>query len=314
MNEFKLIEYLTRNIKKSDNNIIESIGDDTAVIEFNKREYLLFTIDSLIENIHFSLKWNLTKCQLFYYLGWKSVAINVSDILAMGGKPFAFVVSLSIPEYISQRYLKCVYNGINDCSKFYNIVCVGGNITANKTDFMIDIAMLGKVLKNRLLLRKNAKTGDFIYVQKYLGESSAGLKLLMKGKIGKEFIQAHLMPRPQIEWDIILKKYKINSAIDISDGFIGDLSHILEASGKGAEIFVENLPVSEKLKNKYPENWQDMVLYGGEEYKIIFTSPDDIEIASVSKVGKVISRKGIFIIKDNKKYRIKNISGFIHFK
>ena len=109
MDEFQLIKYLTRGLKKNKDKIIKSIGDDTAVVQYKKDKYILLTTDSLVENVHFRLDYKINKQKLWYFLGWKAIAVNVSDILAMGGEPSQALISLHIPLKIKNKYLKVLY-------------------------------------------------------------------------------------------------------------------------------------------------------------------------------------------------------------
>jgi len=315
MNEFRLIKYLTENVQKRGKNIVEGIGDDAAVLEYNKNEFLLLTIDSIVEGVHFDTEWRLSRKNLFTSIGWKSVAVNVSDIFAMGGKPSVLLVSLSVPQHIKSALLKFLYKGIDECAKFYGISVVGGNVTSNRYSLVIDIAALGIVKKERLLLRRKASAKDYIYVQGNIGNSAAGLYLLNKGKKIAKYIGANIRPVPTALSDTLFKRYRINAAIDISDGLVGDLYHILENSNKSAEIYLEWLPVDNEVKKLFPEKWKEFAMYGGEEYKIIFTSPDEIDMINITKIGKIVNgRKKIYLISGGKKKRIRNHSGFVHFK
>ncbi|MBN1897534.1 MAG: thiamine-phosphate kinase [Spirochaetes bacterium] len=312
MNEFKLIHFLTRHLKKSKKEVICSIGDDTSVLQFNQKEYHLLTVDTLVENIHFSLQWKISKKKLFYMLGWKAMAVNVSDILAMGGESLAGLVSLSIPPYIKLTCLDHLYQGIGDFCKKYHINIVGGNITSNRHCLFIDIMLLGRTDKKRLFLRKNARVNDFIYTQKDLGESAAGMICIRKNIKDVELIHSHLMPSPFINWKK-LEKYRIHAAIDISDGLLGDLSHILEQSGKGADIDINRVPLSKKVKALFPARGLSMALNGGEEYKILFTSPDEIKDKNLVTIGRITKKKGLRFFRGNKQITFKN-KGFLHFK
>ncbi len=300
MDEFNLIKILTSKIKYKNKDIIVGVGDDSAVINFNKKEYLLYTTDSLVEDVHFKLSWNIEKTKLYYFLGWKAIAVNISDIFAMRGIPLYALVSLYIPKNFSENELKLIYKGVYAALKFYNAELIGGNVSGNRDKLIIGVTLTGKVNKKKLLLRSTAETGDYIYVEKGVGDSAEGLKLLMK----KEFrlnkkILAHLKPTPTINWAEFNNK-KINSAIDISDGFLADLNHILQQSKKGAELFFEK-----DIFTKY-------FLYGGEDYKIIFASPDIINNRKILCVGKIINTKKIYFIKNKKKHELKNIQGFKH--
>lgn len=314
MNEFQLIHYLTKQLNKKNKNIIKNIGDDAAVVSIKRDKCLLLTSDSLVENIHFK-NYKISKKRFWYTLGWKSLAVNISDIYAMGGDPAFALVSLHVPETIHHKSLKIFYSGLNDCSCKYNVRIVGGNISKSNNDFIITVSLTGEVDKKHLLLRENAKAGDYIYVQKGVGLSCAGLFLLKQGyrKINNMLL-SHLMPCPLINWKNIQKKYKINSAIDISDGLIGDLNHILTSSKKGADIFIENFSVEEELRRNFPDKFLEFILYGGEDYKILFTSPDKIKEKNIILIGRIIKKRGLTLVYKDKKIKLKNPKGFVHFR
>ena len=314
MNEFQLVNYLTGSLKKDKKNIIESIGDDTAVVRYEKDKYILLTTDSLVENIHFRLDYKISKKALWYSIGWKAIAVNVSDILAMGGQPSDALISLHIPLRIKNKSLKTLYSGLNDCADKYGIRIVGGNISKSNHDFIISVTLTGTVDKKNLLLREAAKNRDYIYTQKGIGKSKAGLELLLNGnKKLDDLILSHLQPEPVIDWEKLHNKFRINAAVDISDGLLQDISHILKNSSKGAELYLEHLPVDDSLRNLFPKHYLEYVLYGGEDYKIIFTSPDKIDEKEIYLIGRINQKKGLCLIHKEKKIKIKNPKGFIHF-
>ncbi len=314
MNEFQLINYLTRGFKKDNNNVIKSIGDDTAVVQYNKDKYILLTTDSLVENIHFKLDYKINNKKLWYFLGWKAIAVNVSDIFAMGGKPSDALVSLNIPKNIKNKLLKILYSGLKNCADKYKVRIVGGNVTKSNYDFIISVTLTGIVDKDKLLLRETARNGDYIYTQNGIGNAKAGLELLLNGSRKLDtLILSHLKPEPRINWGELQDKYKINSAIDISDGLLQDVMHILESSNKGAEIYTKDLSADDSLKNLFPENYLEYMLYGGEDYKIVFTSSDRINEKGIYSIGRINKKKGMYLFYKDKKEKVKNLKGYIHF-
>jgi len=315
MNEFQLIKDLTKNFKKYQNkNIIKGIGDDTAVFQHsNKNKYLLYTTDSLVENIHFKINYPLNKKKLFSALGWKLLAINVSDIFSMQGRPLYALISLFIPKNFVINQLHYIYYGLKKCANYYSVEIVGGNISKTNKNLILSLSLIGEVEKTKMSLREGAKNEDYIYIEKNIGCSKAGLELLKKGKIKDKFlIFSHLRPTPEYIWDK-LRNFKITSSIDISDGLIGDLNHILESSKKGAEIFISAIPVNKKLQTLFPDKYLDFILYGGEDYKMLFTSPDEIKVKNIYKIGKIIDTQNIFLVRKNKKIIIQKKIAYSHF-
>ncbi len=316
MNEFQLINFLSKGLKKEKNTIIKSIGDDTAVVKYRKdaNAYILLTTDSLVENIHFQLDYHINKEKLWYFSGWKLLAINISDIFAMGGEPSEALVSLHIPAKVKNRSLKLFYSGLDDCANNYNIRIVGGNISGSGHDLIITLFLTGTVDKKNLLLREGAKTGDYIYVQKGIGNAKAGLELLKAGYTKlNSLVLSHLKPVPSNCFKNLQKKYRINSAIDISDGLLGDLGHILQNSKKGADIYINNIQAGKSIINLFPDNYLEYILYGGEDYKMIFTSPDKIKNNDSYPIGRINKKKGLFLVHKDKKIKLKNPQGYVHF-
>ncbi|MBU1078378.1 MAG: thiamine-phosphate kinase [Spirochaetes bacterium] len=316
MNEFQLISYLTEGLKKDRKNLIKGIGDDAAVLHCDDDKEVLWTTDSLVENIHFRLDYKISREKLWYYLGWKALAINVSDIYSMGGEPKAALVSLHIPRRILPRWLKIFYKGLNDCSRKYNVIIVGGNISSSLSDCVISVSMIGLVRKGDLLLRENAKAGDHIYVQKGLGRARAGLERLQNGcKKIDELVLSHLRPTPSFSWKPVRKRYRINAVIDISDGFLNDLDHILKSSNKGALINISDLPGDADLERFFPKERLEFQLHGGEDYGVILTSPDLIKDKNLYPVGRITHKRGLLLDFKDKKVRISNkdLRGYNHF-
>lgn len=315
MNEFDIIRILTKNLKNPDPRLLLGAGDDCAVIRYSRKEHLLWTTDSLVENIHFRLDWPMNPHRLFTLLGWKALAVNVSDIVAMAGRPSAALVSLSWPGRIAPASLKMFYRGLKACAGKYGIALAGGNIARSRKEFAAHVSMIGYVKRSRLLLRSTARPGDHIYIQGFCGLASAGLWLLNRGRRDAAAgpVLAHLMPAPGLDWRRLMRKHRIRAAIDTSDGLIGDLGHIMKASRLGAEIFTDRLPVAPVLKKLFPENFMDRVLYGGEDYRILFTSQDIIREKGIARIGQMVPGSSLWLISRGKRIAVKKIRGFTHF-
>jgi len=220
------------------------IGDDAAVLPFTKDKYQLLTTDMLVEDVHFTAK---TEPKL---IGRKAMNCNISDIVAMGGFPKYAVVSLGAPAKTSLKRIEDIYRGISQSAKTFGIGVVGGD-TVKSAKLMINIALTGDVLKKNLILRSTAKIGDTIFVTGALGGSF---------KSGR-----HLTFTPRVkESQFLVKHYKPTAMIDISDGLIADLGHILDTSRKGAVIDEEKIP-----RHKGADLHQ--ALFDGEDFELIFT-------------------------------------------
>ena len=311
--EFGLIDRISRNIRLYSKDVAVGIGDDAAVLRYNKNNYMLFTTDMLVEKDHFSLKYS-TPLQI----GMKAIEQNVSDLAAMGGIPKYAVVSLALPNEISVEFIDGLYKGINKKSKKYKIDIVGGNITHSK-EIVINVALIGLVEKKYLTLRSGAKIGDLIFCSGDAGKSTAGLELLRHNKNGKS-IKKHLEPECRLELARKLVKVGINSMIDVSDGVASEVRHICDESKVGAVIYADKIPISKNTINdakKVGKDAVDFALYGGEDFELVFTANktklNELKKYDVKAIGEVVDRKnGIKLIRNNKKTNIE--SGFDHFK
>lgn len=310
--EFGLIERIKSKIKSYSRDVIKGIGDDSAVLKYDKKNYMLFTTDSLVENVHFSLKYFSAE-----QIGMKAIEQNVSDIAAMGGIPKYALVSFSFPHNTDVNFIDELCNGINKKSKKYKISVVGGNITHSK-EVMINISMIGFVEKKHLTLRDKAKIGDLIFCSGDVGQSAAGLGLLKNNKKGKS-IKKHLEPECRLDLSRKLVKIKINSMIDVSDGVASEVKHVCDESKVGAIIYAGKIPISKdtvtdaKIIKKNP---LDLALYGGEDFELIFTAGRNklkqLEKFDVKVIGEIVDkRNGIKLIKDNKELKLKK--GYDHF-
>ncbi len=292
VNEFELISV----IKSKFNAPL--IGDDAAVIGS-----LLISKDLLIENIHFKIDNN------FFDIGAKSLISNISDIIAMGGKATHFFLGLGIPPKYSFEEIDNLLDGINFISQKYGVTLAGGD-TSKSQNLSISITIIGDLMGNQPIYRSNANVDDDIWVTGNLGDSHIGLQIILENikipnlTLKEYFIKKHFSKELHPEFIFELNKNKlINSMIDISDGFIQDIGHILSQSSKFSEITIAQIPISEnylQIKSLLNDDFYKIPLYSGEEYELIFTSSyhnrDSIlEIGNkhnvkLSNVGKVVNR------------------------
>ncbi len=244
------------------------IGDDCAYL---KDLGIVVTQDSLVEDIHFS-----TKFISAFDLGFKAVMVNVSDVVASGAVPKYLTVSLSLPSNVKEDFVEEFYNG---CKKACGneVQIVGGDITGSEKIY-ISICAIGKTLGRNISSRKNAKIGQKVIVSGIHGSSSAGLKLLLEGKNSPEkFIKSHINPVAQVEFGknistIVKESYAM---MDTSDGLMDGLSTIANESGVLLDIDFDKIPYDKDIEQF--ENWQDLVLFGGEDYQILATVPQNFQ-------------------------------------
>jgi len=311
--EFGLIERIKNKVKLYSNDVIAGIGDDAAVLKYDKNKYLVFTTDMMAENSHFSLKYSTPE-----QIGMKAIEQNVSDIAAMGGLPRFATISLALPADIDVEFVDELFNGINKKSKKYKINIVGGDITHSK-NVIVDVALIGFVEKRFLTLRSEAKTNDLIFCSGDVGKSAVGLELL-KNNINGKTTKKHLEPKSRLDLARKLIKVGINSMIDVSDGVASEVKHICKESKVGAIIYANKIPISKNTMNdskKLNKDTLDFALYGGEDFELIFTANENklkkLRKYDVKVIGQIVDKRyGIKLIRNNKKYNLQN--GFDHFK
>ncbi len=313
--EFELLRRIEKNSKIYSKDVLQGIGDDTAVLKYSSDKYFLITTDMLVENDHFSLKYFSAE-----QIGKKSIEVNVSDIASMGGIPRHALVSLALPKNISLEFLDNLYKGINSAARKYKISIIGGDTThSNKTT--ISITMTGIVEKKRLCLRSHAKVNDLICVTGYLGGSTAGLNLLLKNKKGKSTM-SHLEPRSRLDVSQKIAKYA-NAMEDVSDGLGQEIRNICKRSNTGAEIHKKDIPIKKEVfddAKKVDKDAYDFALYGGEDFEIVFTITKKnykklkkILKDKITIIGMIMPKnKGIYILDNNKHLKVKQ--GYNHFK
>ena len=282
LGETGLIQRIADTYHSSHSSVIAGIGDDAAALKLSNHNLLLTTSDILLEDVHFNLSFTDS-----YHLGKKALAVNLSDIAAMGGTPRFFVVSLALPAHMSVSFIDDFYRGMMELASEFSTILVGGDTNASPQKVMISLTVLGEVHPDHLLTRSGAQVGDSIFVTGTIGDAALGLMHLQASTAAtgkspvKELVSKHRLPFPRIKEGKVLADNKLaSSLIDISDGLLTDLNHILTASKKGATVWIEKLPLSTEFKQAdtvSPHNKVEYALTGGEDYELLFTCPPSKE-------------------------------------
>jgi thiamine-monophosphate kinase len=339
LGEFGLIKKIKEQSKGRSPATLIGIGDDAAALSLSPSKKLLATTDMLLEGVHFDLSYTD-----FYSLGWKSAAVNLSDIAAMGGVPRFCLTALGIPSTISVEQIKEFYKGFHALCRKYNVDLVGGDTCRSEKGLVVSVTAIGEVEKKKMLTRAGAQPGDLIFVTGTLGDSAAGLELLKAGYRGQgtggrgkgskseirnpqseitRLIKRHFQPNPRVEWGrTIALSGCATSMIDISDGLSSDLGHICEDSRVGAEIHADEIPFSKDIR-KAVDHLKTTPLYnalsGGEDYELLFTVPPSklkkflsLKIAS-KQIGAIIAGNKMFLSDDGKRAVLRP-KGFNHFR
>ncbi|MBI4697757.1 MAG: thiamine-phosphate kinase [Nitrospirae bacterium] len=326
LGEFGLIEKIRNKSSSLPPEVLKGIGDDAAAVNFRAGKVLM-TTDMLLEGIHFDLSFTT-----YYQLGHKTVAVNVSDIFAMGGIPKYFLLSVGIPKNSKPGDIDDLYSGIREASGRFGVSVIGGDTCASENGLVLSGTLVGHA--DKIILRSGAREGDNIFVTNTLGDSAMGLFLLqgqgsrVQGTVRRNrngnlrfknlnsrhvltLIKKHLMPEPAA----VRNTSRITSMIDISDGLLIDLSHICDESNTGAIIYRDSIPISRELSEIagiLGEDPMRFALTGGEDYALLFTSPSKFRTNAV-KIGKII-RKGRYIADSEGRKMPFAAEGYEHFK
>lgn len=294
---------------------LKKIGDDCAVLPKNETYDMLITSDLIVEDIDFRRSWMIPK-----FLGHKALAVSLSDIAAMGGKPLYSMLSIGIPEEVWQTdFVDEFYEGYLSLANNCGVELIGGDVSKTPDKIVIDSTVIGEVEKSKAILRSGAKIGDFIFVTGELGGASAGLNSLEnKFKNFDELKFKQLKPVPRIEEGQTLAKL-ITSMIDISDGLSSDLRHICESSQVGAKIFADKIPLNKNLQNitKDFSEQLDFALNGGEDFELLFTINPKKNLQKNFDhffcIGEITTNVGIIELIDREKTSVLEPKGYQHF-
>ena len=323
----KLIQRYT--IDQDGENLVKGIGDDCAVLRKDETNYQLLTTDTLVGGVHFDLNWHPPNL-----LGRKCAAVNLSDIAAMGGDPRACLLSVAFPGEIPSWFGEFM-SGFPAVLKEHDTQLIGGDTVKGYNDIVFSVMLIGEVHEEHICYRAGALPGDLIWVSGSLGMGAAGLELCRKGMYDpnqieekwQQLVKAHLDPEPLIGLGKVLAASRlVNSMMDISDGLATDLAHLCTASGVGADIQQNLLPVSELLEQAALElgaNALDWMLKGGEDYQLLFTTKPtaekklrqivaDYSGREISPIGRIIDGKGVYLC-DNEKRQEISYQGYDHF-
>ena len=291
LGEFGLIDRLAKAVgAQRSPDLILGIGDDAAAWRFGD-SVLLATTDTLVEGVHF-----LPSLTPYRDLGWKALAVNVSDIAAMGGEPLFALVTLTLPPETPVSAVDDLYAGLNECAAEY-AVTIGGGDVVRAPQLAITIALLGRASLGpdgapRLLRRDAARPGQAVAVTGTLGDSAAGLRRLREGATPDDpLVRAHLHPHPLLAVAREAAALSIPCGIDISDGLLADLGHVCEMSGVSAGLEAARIPLSDALRAAYPDDALALACSGGEDYQLLLAGPPDlIDRLSASHPLAVIGR------------------------
>lgn len=284
LGEFGLIDHLTKKFDVKNTSTLKSIGDDAAVLDFANKKVVVST-DLLIEGVHFDLSYMPLR-----HLGYKAVAVNISDICAMNAKPTQITVSIGVSNRFPLEALEELFDGIALASKFYNVDVIGGDTTSSQKGLIISITAIGEANEEEIIYRNGAKEGDLLVVTGDLGSAYMGLQVLEREKQVFQvnpnnqpdldaytyLIERQLKPEARHDIRDLLQKLdlKPTAMIDISDGLSSEIIHICKQSLVGCNLYEEKIPVDPQFINVCEEFNIDsttVAINGGEDYELLFT-------------------------------------------
>jgi thiamine-monophosphate kinase len=279
LGEFGLIERLRGILPPSgDERLIVGIGDDAAVWRSGDR-YVIATTDTMVEGVHF-----LREHAAWQDVGWKALAVNVSDIAAMGGVSTFALVTLALPPDTPVDALDGVYEGLGACASLFSVTVAGGDIVRSG-EFAITVALAGEARTGAdgaplLLRRSGGRAGDVVAVTGTLGGAAGGLRVLREHRptsdAARALVERQVRPHARLHEANAAVDAGVRCGIDVSDGLVQDLGHVCEASGLDAEVWLDRLPVDPALREGFPDDAAMMAATGGEDYELLLAAPEEI--------------------------------------
>jgi len=318
MKEFELIKqfFTEQAVKRKD--VLLGIGDDCAVVSSTENQNIVVTTDTLVAGVHFPLGTSPKA------IGHKAVAVNLSDIAAMGAKPSWISLAITLPE-VNDDWLSEFCSGVFELCEYYNVQLIGGDTTQGPLS--ITITAQGITPEGKYLSRSGAKSGDWLYVTGELGDAALALQHYKESVLTEndiiEQVQNKLdFPKPRVLAGQALREYA-SAAIDISDGLLSDLGHICQASNVGANIVLDAIPLSDAMKkSQLFDDSVHLALNGGDDYELLFTVSEDKKVGmetalshagtAITCIGQINASQIISTTLNNKAVPIRN-SGFEHF-
>jgi thiamine-monophosphate kinase len=308
--------------RPTDHRLALPIGDDAAAFRTRPGFLILVSTDALVEGTHFDLSYCSAED-----VGWKALAVNLSDIAAMGGTPLYVTTSVALPRKDAADFVSRFYRGLRVIAREHLVTLIGGDTCRSTRGLFLDVTVIGEVKPAHMLTRRGAKPGDLLYVTGELGGSSIGLELLSRSRKPvprSAAIRRHLRPQPRCAAGRFLAERKLASAmIDLSDGLSTDLGHLCEHSGVGALVETSQLPLAKihgRQRRLLPKALLHYALHGGEDYELLFAVPQhlsrrvprQIDGLPVHRIGHMTRPSGIWLLDGQGKHRLQP-GGFDHF-
>ncbi len=334
LGEFGLIHTLTHNFENKNESTIFGIGDDCAVLDKNEETFSLVSTDLLLEGVHFNLMYMPLK-----HLGYKAIAVNVSDIVAMNGTPEHVTVSIAVSNRFPLEALQELYAGIQSACEHFNVDLIGGDTSSSQAGLMISVTAIGSVKKSKIAYRKGAAENDLLVVTGDLGAAYIGLQVLERERTvfeanpsiqpdldGKDYIiQRQLKPEARLDVINFLNELDVipTAMIDISDGLASEVLHLAHHSKVGFRIYNNKLPIDSLTSTTAIDFNLDpvtCVLNGGEDYELLFTiQQSDFEKIKgnphMTIIGYAVSEnEGNYLVDTNDSLVEIKAQGWNHFK
>jgi len=308
VDEFELIRrYFVR--ANEDDGVITGIGDDGAVLRANADLDLVTVVDTLVEGVHFPADFDAAD------IAYRAVAVNLSDIAAMGARPRWMTLALTLSK-ADEAWLDAFATGLFDAASEHDVVLVGGDMTSGEKT-VVSVQITGEVGRDAAILRSGASPGDTIYLTGTVGDAAGGLELMSAGQSDGYLQNRFRRPSARVHYGCLLSGVA-SAAIDVSDGLFGDLSKLLAASNVGAELDLCKLPLSEALQANFDaESQRRLALSGGDDYELCFTSASaslpDAGGLRVTAIGQVTSAGALVCHDENGVVEYAD-SGYLHFQ
>ncbi|HEX4479250.1 MAG TPA: thiamine-phosphate kinase [Rudaea sp.] len=315
MGEFSLIDLIRERCAITRDDVRIGIGDDAAVLTVPPNHQLVVSMDTLIDGVHFPSGTSP------FDIGWKSLAVNLSDLAAMGATPAWATLALTLPN-ADRNWVSEFCDGFSALAGEYKLALVGGDTTRGSLSMTVTIH--GFVSDGAALLRSGARVGDFVFVTGTLGDAAAALRRLADASTDDALVRRLNRPTPRVAQGLELRG-RARACIDISDGLLADLGHVCTASGVGAEIDVDSLPASPELLSAFARDERHRLqLGGGDDYELCFTAPEAVarvlleDLArsgcGATQIGRIVAGSGVRVVDAKGAAVDVGVSGWDHFR